>query len=45
MRQGDYYSSLMEEIALWWLQNSLFIADIISNMWLWRIWGMGSLRQ
>ena len=44
MRQGDYYSFLMAEIALWWLQNAIVI-DIISNMLLWRIWGMASLRQ
>jgi hypothetical protein len=29
--------------AVWWLQNVLFIADIISNMWLWRICGMAGL--
>ena len=36
MRQGNCYSSQMAETTLWWLQNVLFIADIISNMWLWR---------
>ena len=23
MRQGNYYSPLMAEIALWWLQNAI----------------------
>ena len=31
MRQGNYYSSLLAEIAMLWLQNTWY-SDIISNL-------------
>ena len=42
---GNYHSALMTEQFNVLAAKYNEILDIISNMWLWRICGMGSLRK